>query len=127
MVVAAVVVGAAPVAAAVVVVTVAAAVVVVSIKPPVMVGIAYGGSKRPNRPQALQGQAQDLTSLGAARMGSHRESVSVAMAVGSTDWGQSVPRSFSVSCSVAVPPTIVETSSRSRAKIFEVADGPTMP
>lgn len=38
---------------------------------PVTVGIAYGGSKRPNLPQALQGDAQAFTFDGAARIGSH--------------------------------------------------------
>jgi len=55
----------------------------VSMRPPVMVGTAYGGSKRPNRPQALHGYAHELTCFGAARMGSHRESTMVAMAEGS--------------------------------------------
>ena len=68
---------------AAVVVTGAGASVVVSMRLPVRVGIAYGGSKRPNRPQALHGYAHELTCFGAARMGSHRESTMVAIAEGS--------------------------------------------
>lgn len=76
---------------------------------PVSVGTAYGGSNRPNRPHALQGQAHDLTSFGAASTGLQRES-SVAIPVGSTVWGQSVRRSLRVSCRVIfVPSTMVDT------------------
>lgn len=56
--------------------------VVVGTRGPVTVGTAYGGSKRPNRPQALHGYAHDLTCGGAARMGSHRGSTIVAIAEG---------------------------------------------
>lgn len=99
---------------------------------PVRVGTAYGGSKRPKRPQALQGYAHELTWGGAARMGLQRGSLSmVAMAVGSAVCGQSVPRSLSVSClvtpSVASPPgpgAMVETSSRSSSRIQLVVAGP---
>jgi len=38
-------------------------------KPPVTVGTAYGGSKRPNGPQALHGLAHDLIASGATRIG----------------------------------------------------------
>lgn len=57
--------------------------VVVSTRGPVMVGTAYGGSKRPKRPQALHGCAHETTCFGAARIGSHRESTMLAIAVGS--------------------------------------------
>jgi len=100
------------------------AVVVVSMSPPVMVGTAYGGSKRPNRPQALHGYAHELTCFGAARMGSHRESTMVAIAEASAVWGQSVPRSLRVSWRVTVRSTMVETSSRSRASIQLAVEGP---
>lgn len=59
------------------------AAVAVPVSPPVIVGTAYGGSNRPNRPQALHGYAHELTCLGAARIGSHRESTMVAIAEGS--------------------------------------------
>jgi len=64
-------------------VAVTGTVVVVSTRLPVRVGTAYGGSKRPNRPQALHGYAHELTCFGAARTGSHRESTMVAIAEGS--------------------------------------------
>lgn len=66
-------------------------------RPPVMVGTAYGGSKSPNRPQALQPDAHELTGFGAARMGSQCGSTKVAIAEGLIDLGQSVPRSLRVS------------------------------
>ena len=100
-------------------------VVVGSIKLPVIVGTAYGGSKRPNRPQALHGYAHDRTWLGAARMGSQRASTMVAMAVGSAVCGQSVPRSARVSWRVMlVPAAMVETSQRSKGSIQFVVAGP---
>ncbi len=37
---------------------------------PVTVGMAYGGSNKPNLPQALHGDAQAWSLVGAARMGS---------------------------------------------------------
>jgi hypothetical protein len=104
--------------------------VVVPSSPPARVGMAYGGSKRPNRPQALHGQAHDLIALGARRMGSHRGSgLFVAMTEAGRVWGQSVPRSLRDSCRVAVSSgrTRVETSSRSKAQIVLEASGPTLP
>lgn len=111
-----------------VVVWIGSAVVVLgSMSPPGRVGTAYGGSKRPSRPQALQGDAHELTCGGAARIGSQCGSTMVAMADGSAVPGQSVPRSLRVSCCVRVPPTMVDTSYRSRGSIqFEVA-GPAVP
>lgn len=97
---------------------------VVAMRPPGRVGTAYGGSKRPNRPQALHGEAHELTGLGAARIGLHRESTMVAIADASAVWGQSVPRSLSVSWRVMEPLMMVETSSRSRASIQLLVDGP---
>ena len=104
-------------------------VVVVSMRPPPRVGTAYGGSKRPNRPHALHGEAHDLTVLGATRIGSHLPSgFIVAISVGSTLWGQSVPRSFKVSCRViSSPGTIVDISSKSAAKTGLEAAGPALP
>ena len=104
-----------------------AVVVVGSIRPPVTVGTAYGGSNRPNRPQALHGYAHELTCFGAARMGSQRESTMVAMAVGSAVCGQSVPKSLRVSCRVMDPSTMVETSNKSKGSIHFEVDGPTSP
>jgi hypothetical protein len=55
-------------------------------RPPVSVGMAYGGSNRPNRPHALHGEAQDLTVCGAARIGLQRPSgAAVAMYEGGSD------------------------------------------
>ncbi len=56
--------------------------VVVSISPPVRGAIAYGGSNRPKRPHALHGYAHERTLLGAAKIGSQRESTMVAIAEG---------------------------------------------
>lgn len=83
-----------------------------SINPPVRVGAAYGGSNNPNRPQALQGYAQDRTCVGAARMGLHAESTRVAMTLGLTDFGHSVQRSARSSWDVVPVPLLamVETS-----------------
>lgn len=55
----------------------------VGARPPVIVGIAYGGSKSPKWPQALHGYAHELTCRGAARIGSQLGSTKVAIAVGS--------------------------------------------
>lgn len=96
-------------------------------RPPVRVGTAYGGSKRPNLPQALHGAAHALTCCGAARMGSHRESTMVAMAEGSAVRGQSVPRSLRESCRVSVPSTMVDTSFRSKGSIQSEVEGPACP
>jgi hypothetical protein len=72
--------------------------VVVSTRGPVTVGMAYGGSKRPNGPQAPHGDAQDLTLSGAASTGSHGPPPTiVAISEGAAVVGQSVPRSLSVS------------------------------
>lgn len=99
--------------------------VVGSMRRPVRVGTAYGGSKRPKRPQALHGYAHDLTCVGAARTGSQRESTIVAIAVGSAVCGQSVPRSLRVSCRVMlVPWAMVDTSYKSRGSIQLVVEGP---
>ena len=77
------------------------AVVVSGTSPPVSGATAYGGSKSPKFPHALQGEAQDLTGLGAARMGSHRPlGAAVAITDSASVWGQSVPRSLKVSCRV---------------------------
>lgn len=66
--------------------SVAVIVSVVSMRPPPRVGTAYGGSKSPNLPQALQGRAHDLTTSGATRLGSHRPSGAfVAMTEGSSE------------------------------------------
>lgn len=51
----------------------------------------------------------------------------VAIAEGSAVKGQSVPRSPRTSCCVAVPSTMVETSSRSRASIQSEVEGPAGP
>ena len=104
-------------------------VIVGSTRSPLMVGMAYGGSKRPNRPQALHGDAHDLTVAGAARIGSHRPlGIIVAISVGSTLCGQLVPRSFSVSCRVTEPPgTTVDISFRSAANTGLEAAGPARP
>ena len=104
-------------------------VAVVSMRPPLRVGTAYGGSKRPNRPQALHGEAHDLTVFGATRMGSHLPSgIIVAICVGSMLWGQFVPRSFKVSCRVTSPPgTMVDTSFKSAANTGLEAAGPALP
>lgn len=100
---------------------------------PVIVGTAYGGSNRPNLPQALHGYAQERTWLGAASMGSQRESTMVAMAVGSAVCGQSVPRSARVSWRVTLPVAVacgcgpgamVETSYRLSGSIHAEVDGP---
>lgn len=93
---------------------------------PVIVGTAYGGSKRPKRPHALHGYAQDRTWVGAASMGSQRESTMVAIAVGSAVCGQSVPRSARVSWRVTleVPWAMVETSYRLSGSIHRDVDGP---
>ncbi len=101
-------------------------VVVVPKIPAGIVGIAYGGSNRPNLSQAPQGDAQDFTRCGAARMGLHRpSSIRVAMPEGAAVVGQSVPRSLSSSCRVAPEPgAIVETSFSCRAKIRLLAEGP---
>lgn len=109
--------------------SVAVIVSVVSMRPPPRVGTAYGGSKSPNLPQALQGRAQDLTTSGATRLGSHRPSGAfVAMTEGSSEWGQSVPRSLSSSWRVACSPgTIDDTWSILRANIGLDAAGPALP
>lgn len=62
-------------------------------------------------------------------MGSHGPPATVvARTEGGTDKGQSVPRSLRESCRVAPESgTIVETSSRSRATIVLVAEGPVRP
>lgn len=60
-------------------------------------------------------------------MGSHRGSTMVAMAEGSAVCGQSVPRSPRVSCCVSVPPTMVDTSLRSRGSIHFEVEGPVVP
>ena len=98
-------------------------------RPPLRVGTAYGGSKRPKRPQALQGEAHDLTVGGAARIGSQcPPGIIVAISVGPAVCGQSVPRSFSVSCRVTEPPgTTVDTSFRSAANTGLEAAGPARP
>lgn len=75
----------------------------------------------------MHGYAHELTCSGAARMGSQRESTMVAIAEGSAVKGQSVPRSPRTSCCVAVPSTMVETSSRSRASIQSEVEGPAGP
>jgi hypothetical protein len=103
-------VGAVEVGVGAIVITTGIGVVVVGTRPPVMVGIAYGGSNRPNLPQALQGYAHELTCFGAAKIGSQRESARVAIADGSAVCGQSVPRSLSVSWRVIEPSTMVDTS-----------------
>lgn len=101
---------------------------VVGTSPPLSAGIAYGGSKSPKRPHALQGRAQERTASGATRLGSHRPSGDlVAITDGSSDCGQSVPRSDRVSCRVAEGPppgTRVDISVRSRAKTGLEAAGP---
>lgn len=97
--------------------------IVVCTRGPVRVGTAYGGSKRPNRPQALHGYAQELTCLGAAKMGLH-DWGRVAIAVGSTVRGQSVPRSLRVSWRVMDPSAMVETSYKSRPRTQLVVEGP---
>lgn len=100
-------------------------VVVGPIRLPVMVGMAYGGSNRPKRPQALQGYAHDLTSVGAASTGSQRESTMVTIAVGSAVCGQFVPRSARLSWLVdPVPLTMVDTSYRLRPRIHCEVWGP---
>lgn len=87
------------------------AVVVGGSRLPVMVGIAYGGSKRPKRSQALQGYAHDRTSVGAASTGSQAASTMVTMPVGSAVCGQFVPRSARLSWLVdPVPLAMVDTS-----------------
>lgn len=79
-------------------------VVVSGTRPPVSGATAYGGSNSPKFPHALQGEAQDLTGLGAARMGSHRPlGAAVAITDSASVWGQSVPRSLKVSCRVIDP------------------------
>lgn len=99
--------------------------VVGSMRLPVSVGIAYGGSKRPKRPQALHGYAHELTCFGAARMGSQAASTMVTIAVGSAVRGQLVPRSLRLSWLVApVPLAMVETSYRSRGRIHCEVEGP---
>jgi hypothetical protein len=91
-----------------------------------MVGIAYGGSNRPNRPQALHGYAHELTCFGAARIGSQCGSM-LAIPEGSAVLGQSVPKSLRVSWRVNVPLTIVDTSPKSSGSIQFVAEGLTIP
>lgn len=84
-------------------------------KPPERGATAYGGSNRPNPPQALHGDAQALTGSGATRIGLQRLlGPWASMTVAGSVWGQSVPRSFSVSWRVAPGSVrmLVETSSR---------------
>jgi hypothetical protein len=71
-------------------------------RPPVSGETAYGGSKSPNLPHALHGEAQDLTGSGATSIGSHRPSgAAVAITAAASVLGQLVPRSLKVSCCVA--------------------------
>lgn len=106
-----------------------ATVVVTGTRPPVSGATAYGGSNMPNGPHALQGEAQDLTFSGATRIGSHLPlGTAVAIAEGSCVCGQSVPRSFRVSCRVAeLTRSMVETWSRSRGNTMLVPEGPARP
>lgn len=104
-------------------------VIVVTIRPPLSVGIAYGGSKRPSLPQALQGEAHCFTVSGARRLKSQCPSgIVVATMAGSIDWGQFVYRSLRVSCRVICPSgNIVDISFRSAAKTSLVPEGPARP
>lgn len=104
-------------------------VVVSGTRPPVSGETAYGGSKSPKLPHALQGDAQDLTGLGAARMGSQWPlGAAVAMTDSASVWGQLVPRSPRVNCCVIDPSgMMVETWSRSKGKTTLVPDGPARP
>lgn len=104
-----------------------ATVVVTGTKPPVSGETAYGGSNNPNEPHALQGEAQDLTGSGATRIGSHLP-LGVGVAKGASVCGQSVPRSFRVSCRVAeLTRSTVETWFRSSGNTRLVPDGPARP
>jgi hypothetical protein len=104
-------------------------VVVTGTRPPVSGATAYGGSNIPKLPHALQGEAHDLTGSGATRIGSHRPlGAAVATTEGASVCGQSVPRSFRVSCRVAeLVRSMVETWSRSRGKTTLVPEGPARP
>ena len=106
-----------------------AIVVVTGTRPPLSGATAYGGSNMPNEPHALQGEAQDLTGSGATRIGSHLPlGTAVAITDGASVCGQSVPRSFRVSCRVAeLTRSMVETWSRSRGNTKLVPEGPARP